>query len=350
LVELPGVPLTPATTPTIDFTPSGGPYSQGGTVFDGCAARVLEAQFIRGEIATLGLDQSDPSCGAPDVRDAFVSRFLAVTTWVVVGDFLILSGPTGNLEFLRDLPQVGDPGRALADTLRTGLWLVTAATGLTSADLYYVLDFSDRLIGGGIGTDCGFGAQVAFQAGGRLVIDNTGLDTVFCSDRDQRVLLLELLSQVTAGAVLSPDRVRLAGLTGEMELTRLSAAFPTRTSTLRFTSEEGEVVMITIHDGSGWLSKSARTTPLPSYEPTDAEVLFANPGGNRAVLHVEWLASGGCQPAYTLTIAPSARAIWIEQLTPPGGDSVGGECRIRLTFSRPVPATGVKGWLFYPNQ
>jgi hypothetical protein len=56
-----------------------------------------------------------------------------------------------------------------------------------------------------------------------------------------------------------------------------------------------------------------------------------------------------CRPSYTFTIEPNVRQIWIEQLTPPGGDSLGGECEITLTFSRPVPAAGVHGGLLYPN-
>jgi hypothetical protein len=238
----------------------------------------------------------------------------------------------------------------VADTLRTGLWLVTSATGMTSLDLYYNLQFGDRLVSGGIGTGCGIGADLAFRPGGRLVIDNTGLDTIYCSDRDERQELLDLLTQTTIGFLESPSRVRLTGAAGEVVLTRLSAAFPTRvTSTLRFTPENGNRVAISIRDGSGWLTRTAKAGPLPPTEPSDEEVFFANPGGNRAMLHMTWLAPGGCLPSYTMTIAPNVRAIWIEQHTPPGGDSLGGECEISLTFSKPVPATGVKGWLFYPK-
>jgi hypothetical protein len=354
LAELPGVLLTPATTPRLDFGSSmnDGPYSQGGIVFDGCADLELESQFIDGQISALSLSEPDRTCGAPAVRDAFVPRLESMTAWEVIGDFLVLSGPSGTLEFLRDLPPVGDPGRALAEALRTGLWLVTSGTGITSADLSYLLDFSDRLIGGGIGNDCGFGADIVFRPGGGLAIHNTGLDTVFCSDRDQREVVLQLLSQATSGVLESPTRARLSGPGGEIVLTRLAESFPTRTSTLAFTSEGGEAVTITIHDGSGSLTGAAKAGPLPQTEPTeptDAKVFITNPSGDGATLHVLWEASGGCRPENTITIAPEARAIWIEQLTPPGGDSSGGECMVELTFSRPVQATGVEGSLSYPN-
>ena len=73
---------------------------------------------------------------------------------------------------------------------------------------------------------------------------------------------------------------RLSGPAGEIQLTRLSASFPTRTSTLAFTSEGGEAVTITIHDGSSWLTGAAKAGPLPQTEPTeptDAKVTIGRP-------------------------------------------------------------------------
>jgi hypothetical protein len=61
------------------------------------------------------------------------------------------------------------------------------------------------------------------------------------------------------------------------------------------------------------------------------------------------VASGGCATDYRLTIEPDVRRIWIEQLTPPGSDSLGGNCDLTLRFSRPVPADRVAGYLLYPG-
>jgi hypothetical protein len=351
LVELPGHPLTPETTPTLDFGLSarGAPAGIGGVVFNGCSSFTVNDGFYPDGSVPGGLypGQQDPVCPDLTVRDAFLARLTDVSAWVVVGDFLVLSGPAGTLEFLRDLPPPGDPGRALADALRTGTWIITSATGVSALDLYPPVAFGDRRWFGGPGT-CGFGGQLSFQVGGRLDIENAGFDTTFCADANQRNVLVGLLEQATVGTLESRDRVRLAGPAGDVMLTRLSAAFPGRTSTLRFTAENGTRVTIALRDGSGLLTGAAQADPLPVYEPSDLDINIANTG-NKAVLHVEWLASGGCLPNYNLTIEPGARRILVEQLTPPGFDSVGGECRVRLTFSRPVTARDVVGLLLYPR-
>jgi len=354
LLELPGQSLTAPTTPVIEI----GPFARGeefGSVralslaFDGCSTFSFHARLKDGD-AELNLDNLGPQepCAAAPIRDAFVRQLKATTSWAVFGDLLVMTAPTGTLQFSRLAPPAGDPGRSLVETLRADLWRVESATGITTPRLYPPITFSDRRIGA-VG-DCGFGAELRIQPGGQVSIDNAGFDTTSCGANDQRPAFMALLGQVVAGAVESADRVRLTGPAGELVLARgLAGTFTTKASTLRFTADNGTAVTVDIRDGSESLTSASKGTPFSVTDPSDLNVWIIGAEGDGTTVRIEWVASGGCQPHYRVTIEPGVRRIWIEQLTPAGGDSLGGNCDITLGFSRPVPAEGIEGMLRFPD-
>ena len=357
LLELPGQPLSETTTPTIEIAPFARGEPPGSpriwsTGFDGCSDFGFTGTFENGR-AELNVDGAGPPvrCAVPAVRDAFVGLFRASTSWAVYGDVLVLSGPSGHLQLTRLVPPPGDPGRALAEALRSDFWRIASATGITTLARYAPARFSDRHFGAS--GECGFGGEIRFGLGGAVKIENAGFDTTVCAEgapgADQRPALMALLGEVTSGVLESPDRVRLVGPAGELLLTRgLASTFTTRNSTLRFTADNGVPVAVEVLDGSGWLTRSAKGTPFQVADPSDQDVWIVNADGDETALRIEWVASGGCRSSYRLTIEPSARRLWIEQLTPQGGDSLGGNCDLTLHFSRPVPAERVEGKLLFP--
>jgi hypothetical protein len=183
-----------------------------------------------------------------------------------------------------------------------------------------------------------------------VTVENAGFDTNLCGDGDQRPALMALWEQVATGTLESADRVRLVGPRGELVLTRgLASTFTTQNTTLAFAADNGVAVTIDVRDGSGWLTMASKGTPFAIPDPADLDVWIINSSGDETVLRIEWTASGGCQPGYRLTIEPDVRRVWVEQLTPPGSDSLGGNCDVTLRFSRPVPANGIEARLQYPG-
>jgi hypothetical protein len=151
------------------------------------------------------------------IRDAFIAAYQAITSWAVTGDVLVLSGPVVALEFVRDLPPIGDSARTLAATLRVGQWRITSATGVRSAGGLALALFSDHsLTSAG---SCGFGSEVRFVPGG-IDIVGVGWDTDGACRTGDLQALARVMDAVTSGRVDSPMRVRLTGPAGDVVLTR----------------------------------------------------------------------------------------------------------------------------------
>jgi hypothetical protein len=109
LLDLPGHALDEETRPTIDFgldPLSKGPATADSMAFgwNGCGHFTFQARLEGGRIDALVIERHDDVCGAIELRATFMARFWELTSWVVVGDFLILTGPLGHLEFVRELP------------------------------------------------------------------------------------------------------------------------------------------------------------------------------------------------------------------------------------------------------
>jgi len=79
---------------------------------------------------------------------------------------MTLFGSNGQIVPGRELPPMGDPGRALADALRAGEWQILEATGVAGLDRVSPVQFFDRLLLG-IG-ECGYSGDVQFGPGDTL--------------------------------------------------------------------------------------------------------------------------------------------------------------------------------------
>jgi hypothetical protein len=117
---------------------------------------------------------------------------------------------------------------------------------------------------------------------------------------------------------------------------------------LRFRSDEGRSVTIDFDDQSGLLIGAKKGKPFFVDNPDNKLVVLMNDASDDAVLRVEWLAGGGCAPNYVVRIDRTARTMQIEGPAP-GSDSMGGNCDLTLTFSKPVPAGEVEAVLVYTS-
>jgi hypothetical protein len=118
-----------------------------------------------------------------------------------------------------------------------------------------------------------------------------------------------------------------------------------RSSQVRFVSDDGISVTIDIDDQSGQLVGAVKGEEGLITDPEVADVKFANLPGDATALRVEWFSPAGCHEHYGLTIDPDARGITIHTSYEVGGDSIGGNCGITLSFSDAVAASKVTGVL-----
>jgi hypothetical protein len=105
------------------------------------------------------------------------------------------------------------------------------------------------------------------------------------------------------------------------------------------------VVTVDIVDKSGRLLEAVGGEEGLITDPTPAEVQFANPPGREREVRVEWVSPGGCKEHYGMTIDDSVGTITVHSSYVEGGDSIGGNCGITLSFASPVAASGLRGVL-----
>ncbi len=229
LLDLPGQPretLNSDTTPTLEFSLLGDDHHVG---YSGCAYFGLTATFSGGQISGLALGQQDPVCRALATRDAFMPILAAATGWGVYpngfalpGDVLVLTGPAGTLQFLRNQPSGGPFVQTLSGTLRSGQWRITSATGVRAPEVFAPLIFGDRqYISPG---KCGIAGRIS-EADSALYF-TAGFDTIACGPNDERGALARVLNAVISERIESPTTIRLTGPFGDVVLTRAGPVPP----------------------------------------------------------------------------------------------------------------------------
>jgi heat shock protein HslJ len=194
--------------PWFEFDSFGRP---GGHGFSGCDEFGFGGTFEGGTGSAGELILNPAGCSGPaaPLEKLFLDTFRAVDAWSVEGDLLTLFGSGGQIVLTRELPPVGDPGRALADTLLTAEWQILEATGVAGLDRLSPMQFFDRrLLGVG---ECGYSGDVHFGSGGSLTISDVGWDTSGCGEPDGRVALQSALQSVSAGSLEDGGTVRLSG-------------------------------------------------------------------------------------------------------------------------------------------
>ena len=194
--------------PRLEFDFFGRP---GGTGFTGCDEFGFAGTFEGGKASAGELTLNPAGCNGPAaaLEQVFIDTFRAVDTWSVDGDLMTLSGSQGEIVLARDLPAVGDPGRALADAMRSGEWQILEATGVAGLDRVSPVQFYDRLLLG-VG-ECGYSGDVQFGPGGTLTITEVGWDTSGCGEPDGRGALQSVLESVAAGRFEEGGTIRLSG-------------------------------------------------------------------------------------------------------------------------------------------
>jgi heat shock protein HslJ len=272
--------------PRLEFDSFGRP---GGTGFTGCDEFGFGGTFEggRGSAGELILNPAVCSGPAAPLEKLFLDTFRAVDAWSVDGDQLTLFGSKGQIVLVRELPSVGDPGRALADALRPAEWQILEATGVAGPDRLSPVQFFDRrLLGVGA---CGYSGEVQFGPGGTLTITEVTWDTSGCGEPDGRVALQSALESVSAGSLEEGGNVRLSGPGVDLVLGRVwgplavippqDGADTARTEgTLRITDtcvflEEGggPVLLLWPADRTTWDAEQ-RTITFANFDGTTATV------------------------------------------------------------------------------
>ncbi len=203
--------------PWLEFDWLGRPNGRG---FTGCDAFGFGATVDAGRIAIGDLILSSADCAGPgsDVKETFLAAFRAAETWSIDGDLLTLQGSSGEITLARDLPPMGDPGRALAEVLQIGEWRIVSAPGVVGLASLAPVRFADRLmIGMG---ECGFSSDLRFGIGGELDISEVDWDTAGCGTKDGRPALKQILEAITTGGPGPDGAVVLSGPEGEVILGR----------------------------------------------------------------------------------------------------------------------------------
>jgi heat shock protein HslJ len=277
--------------PWFDFDSFGRP---GGHGFTGCDEFGFGGTFEGGKGSAGELILSPAGCSGPaaPLEKLFLDTFRVVDAWSVDGDQLTLFGSKGQIVLARELPPVGDAGRALADTLRTAEWQILEATGVAGLDRVSPVQFFDRrLLGVGA---CGYSGDVQFGSGGSLTISDVGWDTSGCGEPDGRSALQAVLESVAAGRSEEGGTVRLSGSGVDLVLGRVwgplavippqDGADTARTEgTLRITDtcvflEErgGAVLLLWPADRTTWDAEQ-RTITFANFDGTTATVADGQP-------------------------------------------------------------------------
>jgi heat shock protein HslJ len=216
--SLVGQPVPDETAPRLEFDWDGRPS---GTGFTGCDEFGFEATIQPGRLRVGELVLNPSGCDGPGagIERAFLTAFRGADAWAVDGDRLSLNGSGGEIILARELPPIGDPGRAVADILRVGDWQVLRAPGLVGPERLARVQFTDTMFIAAGG--CGYSGEIRFGSGGALEITEVGWDTVGCAGpNDGRTTLQRLLEAVTSGRPGPDGTVVLAGPQGEVVLGR----------------------------------------------------------------------------------------------------------------------------------
>ena len=216
--SLVGQPVPEESAPRLEFDWDGRPS---GTGFTGCDEFGFEATIEPGQLRVGDLVLNPSGCDGPGagIERAFLTAFRGAEAWAVDGDRLALNGSGGEINLARELPPIGDPGRAFADVLRVGDWRVLRAPGLVGPERLDRVQFADTMfIAAG---ECGYSGKIRIGTGGSLEITEVGWDTVGCAGPiDGRTTLQRLLEAVTSGRQGPDGTVVLAGPQGEVVLGR----------------------------------------------------------------------------------------------------------------------------------
>lgn len=216
--SLVGQPVLDETAPRLEFDWDGRPS---GTGFTGCDEFGFEATIQPGRVHVGDLVLNPSGCDGPGARieGAFLKAFRGAEVWAVDGDRLSLNGSGGEIILARELPPIGDPGRAVAEVLRVGDWQVLRAPDLVGPERLARVQFADTMFIAAGG--CGYTGEIRFGSGGSLEITDVGWDTVGCAGpNDGRTTLQRLLEAVTSGRPGPDGTVVLEGPQGGVVLGR----------------------------------------------------------------------------------------------------------------------------------
>jgi heat shock protein HslJ len=165
MVAIDGQPPDAALAPRLEFEV--GPATLGsGLAVSGCATLSFDwvLKSARAKITRQGVTFA--MCPA-DVEPPLFAKLVAATAYASSGDSLILAGPAGQIQLVRDVPPAGDPGRAVLELLRTGEWRVVSGPGIREGSGLMRIQFlgDTTVVGSG---DCGFSGDYRVLPQGRV--------------------------------------------------------------------------------------------------------------------------------------------------------------------------------------
>jgi heat shock protein HslJ len=217
-----GQALPVGVAPTMEFGVGEGTKS--GSAFSGCSSFAFEwmLEAGRAQIRPQAVDLGTCNGIAAQVETAFLARLAAATAYTADGDSLTIAGPAGQIQLRRDAPPIGDPGRAVLELVRTGIWQVVAAPGIRAAARPTGIHFTDRQV---FAVDsCGFGGQYRLLPQGGVKFEEIGWDTIGGCDaaHDAARTILKRLLESSTTARVAPDgaSVIFGGPNGEIVLGR----------------------------------------------------------------------------------------------------------------------------------
>jgi heat shock protein HslJ len=225
---LDGQPLLAGAAPTLRLE-SGNATTGDGVAFSGCSSFsvVWTLDGGRARIRPQGVDLGTCPGVAGQVEAALLARLTAATVYSVSGDSLTLAGPAGQIQLVRDVPPIGDPGRVVLELLRTGEWRVVSLTGTPTESGLTRISFPDdtTIVGRG---GCGFSGGFRLLPQGRVSFEEIGWDTAGPEDPDcdaadsvARVALKGLLETATSARLGADGRsVVFSGPNGDVVLGR----------------------------------------------------------------------------------------------------------------------------------
>jgi heat shock protein HslJ len=218
-----GQPVVEGMVPTLQFQTGTGTTGSG-AAFSGCSSFGFDWTLDggRAQIRPQSVDLGTCTGIAAQVETAFLARLAAATAYTGSGDSLSIVGPAGQIQLTRDVPPVGDPGRAVIDLLRTGEWRVTAAPGIPAANAPTGIRFTDTGVFA-IGS-CGFGGGFRLLPQGVVRFEEIGWDTIGgcdAADDAARNALKRLLESATTARIGADGKsVVFSGPNGEAVLGR----------------------------------------------------------------------------------------------------------------------------------
>jgi META domain-containing protein len=203
VVAMDGQPLPVGVVPTLELE-SGRGTGGSGRAFAGCIwfgfDWILDGG--RAQIRPQGVDTGTCPAVPAQVEQALLARLPASTAYSSSGDSLILAGAAGQIQLTRDVPPIGDPGRAVLELLRKGEWRVVSAPGIADGSGPSRISFlgDTTVVSSG---ECSFSGGYHLLPQGRVKFDEIGWDTTGC-DAAQNVtrdVVKRLLEDATTARV-----------------------------------------------------------------------------------------------------------------------------------------------------